>query len=230
MNLPVDTSRAPRSAVPSPVGIEEIGNSAPQRRVKTLPAVNADDHELIQKFLEGHTEAFGELVVRYQDRLFNALFSILGSADDAREVAQDAFVHAFQKLGTFRGEAAFYSWLFRIALNAAISRKRRERKGSTSVEAVREQSGHEPIDERTDIAPSYPLELLERQQMVRVALGQLSEEFRTVLVLKEMEGLKYEEIADILDCPVGTIRSRLHRARSELRGRLEAVLRDGDNF
>ena len=89
--------------------------------------VSSDEKQLIRECLAGRTEAFGELVVRYQDRLFNALVGVLGSPDDAHDIAQDAFVQAFQRLKTFRGDSAFYSWLFRIALNAAASQKRRTR-------------------------------------------------------------------------------------------------------
>jgi RNA polymerase sigma-70 factor (ECF subfamily) len=188
--------------------------------------VSTDDQHLIQECLAGRTEAFGRLVLRYQDRLYNTLVNVLGSADDARDVAQDAFVHAFTKLGTFRGHSAFYSWLFRIAMNAAISQKRKTRRVPVSVEAAREQAGVEPSDTHLDNHPSHSLETSERQAAVRAALAELSEEYRTVLVLKEMEGLKYEEIAEIVGCPIGTVRSRIHRARYELRCKLEPWLRD----
>jgi RNA polymerase sigma-70 factor (ECF subfamily) len=188
--------------------------------------VNESDQELIDECLAGRTEAFDSLVVRHQDRLYNTLVAVLGSADDARDITQDAFVHAFEKLSTYRGQAAFYSWLFRIALNAAISQKRKSRRMSASIDATREQSGLEPSDLRADAEPSYALEVSERQALVRTALGQISEEYRTALVLKEMEGLKYEEIAEIVGCPVGTVRSRIHRARSELRTRLRVLFRD----
>jgi RNA polymerase sigma-70 factor, ECF subfamily len=189
--------------------------------------VSSDEKQLIQDCLAGRTEAFGQLVVRYQDRLYNALYRILGSSDDARDVAQDAFVQAFQKLKTFRGNSAFYSWLFRIALNAAASQLRRSRRKTASIDAGREQSGTEPTDRRPDARPSHNMETLERQAAVQAALNALPSEFRIPLVLKEIDGLKYEEIATIVGCPIGTVRSRIHRARSELRHRLEVILREG---
>lgn len=201
------------------------GNFSRTSHVELLHAVNTEDQELIDECLAGQTEAFGQLVVRHQDRLYNTLVNVLGSADEARDVAQEAFVHAFQKLATFRGQAAFYSWLFRIALNAAISRKRKNRRMSASIDQAREQAGIEPTDPRDDNQPSYSMELAERQALVRSALSQISEEYRTVLVLKEMDGLKYEEIAEIVGCPIGTVRSRIHRARTELRGKLRILLR-----
>ncbi|HUG92059.1 MAG TPA: sigma-70 family RNA polymerase sigma factor [Planctomycetaceae bacterium] len=186
------------------------------------------DQHLISECLAGRPEAFGELVVRYQDRLFHSLVGMLGSADEARDAAQDAFVQAFSRLDTFRGQSAFYSWLFRIAVNAAVSRKRKARRSGTSLDAAREQSGTEPIDGRPDSEPSYAMEVSESQRLVRTALAELSDEFRTVLVLKEIEELKYEEIAEIMDCPVGTVRSRIHRARAELREKLRILLKTDD--
>ena len=184
------------------------------------------DQELIADCLAGQTHAFGDLVVRYQNRLFNTLVGVLGSAEDAHDVAQDAFVNAFQKLHTFRGRSAFYSWLFRIALNSAVSQKRKLNRVPVSIEAVREQSGVEPLDRHPAARPEYAMETTERQVAVRAALAELAEEFRTALVLKEMEDLSYEEIADIVGCPIGTVRSRIHRARAELRDKLQGLLQD----
>jgi RNA polymerase sigma-70 factor (ECF subfamily) len=187
--------------------------------------VNIEDQQLIRECLSGRTEAFGQLVLRYQDRLFNSLVHVVGSSHEARDVAQDAFVHAFQKLNTFRGESAFYSWLFRIAVNTAVTHKRKRRHGSVSIDATREQSGMEPADQHAGAHPSHAMELSERQAQVRAALAELPEEYSTVLVLKEMENLKYDEIAEILECPIGTVRSRIHRARAELRLKLEPLLK-----
>ena len=199
---------------------------APQQR-QSMGVVNARDEELIEACLSGRTEAFNQLVLRYQDRLFNALVRSVGSAEDARDAAQDAFVHAYQKLGTFRGNSAFYSWLFRIAMNAAISRRRTRGQGAVSRDGSGLEDVLDPVDPRSDNRPSHRMEMTEQQSQVHEALNSLPEEYRTVLVLKEIEGLKYEEIAEVVDCPVGTVRSRIHRARAELRGKLQLVLRQG---
>ncbi len=185
-----------------------------------------DDKQLIEECLAGRTEAFGRLVVRYQDRLYHSLVHALGSRDEALDTAQEAFVHAFQKLDTFQGRSAFYSWLFRIAMNAAISRKRKNRRVTGSIEAARENAGIEPADSSAAAEPSHGLDVSEKQDMVRKALARLPEDYRQVLVLKEMEGLKYEQIAEIVDCPIGTVRSRIHRARQELRDMLRSVLKE----
>jgi len=190
--------------------------------------VTTPDTELIDRFLKGDTNAFGELVVRHQDRLFNTLVSMLRSHEEARDVAQEAFLHAFEKLSAFRGDSAFYSWLFRIAMNAAISRKRRASRILTSLDTLRETFGTETVDVNPTAEPSHQLDTAERRQLVRDAMNSLPDEFRTVLVLKEIEGLRYEDIAELVGCPIGTVRSRIHRARTELRARLQRVF--GEDF
>jgi len=202
------------------------GNFLRPPDVQSVNAVKTDDQQLISECLSGCTEAFGRLVERYQQRLYGTLVHVLGSAEEAQDVAQDAFVHAFQKLETFRGQAAFYSWLYRIAMNTAVSRQRKNKRFKASVDAAKELVGTEPSDRHHGAHPSHALEQKERRHLVQEALSQLSDEFRTVLVLKEMEGLKYEEIAEIVDCPIGTVRSRIHRARLELKQKLENLRRD----
>jgi len=186
--------------------------------------VSTSDQKLIDQCLAGETDAFGELVTRYEDRLCGTLAHMVGSVHEARDVAQEAFVLAFQKLNSFRQESAFYSWLFRIAYNTAISRHRRRRGGVASIDAIRETTGTEPADHHPESDPAHHLQTTERQTLVRDALNELAEEFRTVIVLREMEGMSYEEIAELVACPVGTVRSRIHRARCELREKLTRAM------
>ncbi|MGD9648240.1 MAG: sigma-70 family RNA polymerase sigma factor [Pirellulales bacterium] len=181
------------------------------------------DAELIAAALDGQSLAFGELVCRYQDRLYHALVHLVGSADDARDIAQDAFVQAYVKLESFQGASAFYTWLYRIAMNLAASRFRRQRR-QVSVEAARDHAGEEPA--ALDRGPGERLMQAERVGQVQTALLALSDEHRHVLVLRELEGWSYETIADTLDLPVGTVRSRLHRARIELRTQLQEVFEE----
>lgn len=183
------------------------------------------DQALIDECLAGRREAFGQLVERYQHRLYHGLLHTLGSPEDAQEIAQEAFVNAFEKLASYKGHAAFYSWLFRIALNAAVSAKRKSRRMSASVESRRDANGWEPASANPASEPSYAMDVSDRQRLVRQALSELSEEFRTALVLKEMDGMSYEEIAAVVDVPLGTIRSRIHRARLELRAKLVLLLK-----
>ena len=185
--------------------------------------VKSDDLRLIDATLAGNNEAFGELVERYQDRLYGTLVHMLGSMHDARDVAQEAFLSAFEKLGTFRREASFYSWLFRIAYNAAVTSRRKMQRHSGSLDQKIENTGDEPIDSNRETDPGHQLDTAENVQQVRTALNQLTEEYRDVIVLKEIEGMRYEEIATVLNCPIGTVRSRIHRARIELKEKLERI-------
>jgi len=182
------------------------------------------DASLIRRALEGDSSAFGELVEKYQNRLFNTLLPLTTSREEAEDLTQDAFVQAFTKLHTFQQQSAFYTWLYRIAFNLALGRKRRRRRNEISVEQAREVTGIEPIDGGD--APAERMERTERVNQVRGALDALSEEHRSILVLREMEGCCYETIAEILDLPVGTVRSRLHRARLQLRDQLQEVLKE----
>ena len=180
-----------------------------------------NDAHLIDEALAGQSASFGELVTKYQDRLYNSVLHVIGSADEAYDVVQDAFVQAFLKLDSFSRQAAFYTWLYRIAFNLAVSRRRRQRPAA-SVERTKELTGEEPLGR--DDAPGARLQQQERAAMVHSALAALAEEYRAVIVLREIDGCDYETIGEILDLPVGTVRSRLHRARAQLREQLKAVL------
>ena len=197
-----------------------VGNFPERNCVETIEPVN-DDKRLIEQALAGDSAAFGRLVRKYQDRLYNTMVHVVGRGDDAMDVVQDAFVQAFLKLDSFKQTAAFYTWLYRIAFNVA-STYRRRRKPMLSVDRVREVSGEEPIE--SDIGPADKMEQNERCRQVRSAIAGLSEEHRTVIVLREIDGCCYETIAEILGLPVGTVRSRLHRARLQLKEHLREVL------
>jgi RNA polymerase sigma-70 factor, ECF subfamily len=183
----------------------------------------SEDLQLIDDVLKGHTMAFGNLVQKYQDRLFNSVAYMVGNVEDARDIVQEALIQAFLNLKSFQGSSAFYTWLYRIAFNIAATQRRRKRP-AISVEHEREQSGTEPIDGHP--GPAEQVEMEERGRQVRRGLAQLSEEHRMVLILREIDGYGYETIAEMLDLPIGTIRSRLHRARLELREELKSVLID----
>jgi RNA polymerase sigma-70 factor (ECF subfamily) len=172
---------------------------------------------LISECRKGNTAAFGELVSRYQDRLFNSVLRLADNAEDARDVVQEAFLHAYQSLHTFKGDALFFTWLYRIAVNTAISMKRKKRVVLRIQPLAEGGNAVEPLDPSEMTRPGHAMEMAEEERRVHGALAKLSQEHRAVLVMKDMEGMKYEEMADILGVPVGTIRSRLHRARLELR-------------
>jgi len=176
-----------------------------------------EEAPLIARVLKGESAAFGHLVRLYQDRLVTSIVHVVGDPDEAEDVVQDAFVQALLKLPSFRGQSSFYTWLYRIAFNGAVNRQRR-RRPEVSMDAARETAGTDPPDS----LESPPDRLLreERARHIQEALGTLSEEFRAVLVLREIEGFDYDTIARVLDVSVGTVRSRLHRARALMRDQL----------
>ncbi len=180
-----------------------------------------DDRRLIAECLAGRKQAFGEIVIRYQSRLYNAAIRLTDSPEDAADVVQDAFLNAYQSLHSFKGDAEFFTWLYRIAFNTAISMKRKKR-ATVSLDSLRPDGGFDPDDPSELIRPGVALERSEEEQELRDALARLSFEHREVLVLKEIEGMRYEDIAELLGVPIGTIRSRLHRARLELRDLLQS--------
>ncbi len=185
--------------------------------------MSADDHQLIAECLRGNRAAFEVLVRRYEDRLFNTVFRLVGNTEDAQDVVQESFINAYQSLHTFRRDSQFFTWLYRIAYNTAVSHKRKQ-KGTVSIDASRNGEsgvGIDPLDISEYNQPGNALQKSEEERRIQKALNQLSPEHKIVLVLKEIDDRKYEYIAEILGVPVGTVRSRLHRARLELREILE---------
>jgi RNA polymerase sigma-70 factor (ECF subfamily) len=179
-----------------------------------------DDGQLITAALAGESAAFGELVTKYQDRLYNTIARATGSAEDAQDVVQEAFVQAYLKLATFQRASTFFTWICRIALNQAASRRRRKRP-QESLDQARELGGVEPAG--GDL-PTAALEQAERADQVQAALLCLTEEHRTILVLREIDGCDYHTIGELLNLPVGTVRSRLFRARLQMRDQLKEVM------
>ena len=181
-----------------------------------------EDDQIIDATLAGDTAAFGELVRKYQDRLFNTLVHVVGCADEAQDVAQETFILAFRKLGKFQRKSSLYTWLYRIAMNTWISSKRKKRP-QYSVD-VAQAAGQEPVD--LSQSPEEHMEQGERVGQIRAAIDELNDEHRGVLVLRDIEGCGYDQISQILEIPVGTVRSRLHRARMHLKMRLSQVLQE----
>ena len=180
-----------------------------------------DDHTLIRLVLEGNTSAFDVIVRRYNTKVYSLAYRLLNSVEDAEDVAQDTFSQAFKGLSSFRGNSKFYTWLFRITYNLAIS-QRRKRKPALSLNSQTDSQGEITLPS-DDASPMKNMEDEEGKTLMDKALGLLSLDHRAGLVLKEIEGFSYEEIALSLGVPVGTVRSRLHRARLELRAILEKL-------
>jgi len=175
------------------------------------------DEDLVRRYLEGDVQAFGTLVERHERRVYNLALRMTGREEDARDAAQDAFLTALRKLKTFRGEAAFTTWMHRVTVNACYDLLRKRQRSPL-------------LHERGDDAPSRPepasadhAEAVDLALDVREALLQVPEDFRAVLVLCDVEDLSYEDAASILEIPVGTVKSRLHRGRVALARALGSV-------
>lgn len=175
------------------------------------------DKQLIEQSLAGHSDAFGQLVRKYRDRLFTSLCHVTDSHADADDVAQDAFVQAYLKLATFRQHCAFYTWLYRIALNLRYSRARsqRNRMGLSQARPVHDDDRSDPHG-----TPVDAVQRREQAQQIRQALNALSEDHRKILLLRGVDGFDYDQIAETLEIKAGTVRSRLHRARLQFRDQL----------
>ena len=197
-----------------------------KRRIMVMSRL-LDDHSLVLACRAGQTEAFGTLVARYQGRLHPTILRLVGSVEDTEDILQDSFVRAFEKLDQFQGDSSFYTWIYRIAVNLALSSHRRRRVRSILKPRLNRRAAAplgDPADESPDADPAVALERVERERLVAAALKKLGPEHRAVVVLKDFDGHRYEEISAILDVPIGTVRSRLHRARCELRELLRGVV------
>jgi len=191
--------------------------------------VDAQERRLVQDCLAGRTDAIERLVRTYQDRLVNAMYRITVCAEDAHDVVQECFLRALERLDTFAGESSLYTWLYRVAVNIALGQKRRRKPLLRLDDELR--GGDEDVAEAVERSdPGRFLEQAEQADLVQRALAALAPEFRTVLVLKEIEDQSYQEIAEVLGCPIGTVRSRLHRARAEFRAKIEELTRSGVEF
>lgn len=167
--------------------------------------LEADDSELVRRFQGGADQAFGVLMARHERRVYNLAYRMLGSAEDARDATQDAFLSCFRHLSAFRGDAAFSTWLHRIAVNACYD-SLRKRRDTTSLD-----------DRPLDPAPLPDhAEQTSSALDVQRALSSVPTDFRVVLVMHEVQDLPVEEIAAVLEVPVGTVKSRLHRGRVAL--------------
>ena len=181
-----------------------------------------EESQLIDQALQGDRNAFTRLVEMNQERLFASMLQVTGSPDEAEEVVQEAFIRVFVKLDTFQRNSQFFTWLYRIAFNSALTRRRRKR-ARVSLDHCRDNNGLEVTDDAD--AVDEPMLRQERVSMVRQAMQSLTDEHRSILVLREMEEHSYEDIAEILEISIGTVRSRLSRARRQLKLALEALQR-----
>ena len=185
------------------------------------------DQQLVERAQRGDKQAFGLLVSKYQRKLARLLSRLIRDPAEVEDVAQEAFIKAYRALPSFRGESAFYTWLYRIGINTAknylVSQGRR---APTTTEFDSEEAEtFEDGDQLRDInTPERMLQSKQIGETVNSAMEALPEELRTAIVLREIEGLSYEEIASIMECPIGTVRSRIFRAREAIADKLRPLL------
>ena len=185
------------------------------------------DQEIVERVQRGDKRAFDLLVSKYQRKIFRLLSRLIRDPGEIEDVAQEAFIKAYRALPNFRGESAFYTWLYRIAINTAKNHLVAQgRRAPTTTEAeVEEAENFDDADGLRDVNTPDAM-LMSRQvgDAVNRAIERLPEDLRTAIVLRELEGLSYEEIAESMNCPIGTVRSRIFRAREAIANELRPLL------
>jgi RNA polymerase sigma-70 factor (ECF subfamily) len=188
--------------------------------------VDQDDNAFIERCRAGDLAAFEPLVEKYRQRAWRLALQIVRDREEAWDISQEAFIRAFQSLGSFRGQSAFYTWLFRIVVNLASDRVRQRaaRGRAFGTEQVPEEDWDRAMPDEVSAAPDEEAVRSEDRARITRALEALPEHFRTIIMLSDIEGLAYREIAEVLDIPMGTVMSRLHNARKRLRQVLGPML------
>jgi RNA polymerase sigma-70 factor (ECF subfamily) len=200
---------------------------AAEERAESTP-VPVEEGELVKRARNGDLGAYDQLVQRYQERIYATLYHMTSNHEDANDLAQEAFIKGFQALKSFKGGSSFYTWVYRIAVNKTINfLKQRKNRSQMSLNDLDFNAEHDPdlmalISDRT---PRREAGLSELQEKLNEAMQKLSESHRLVVTLHDVQGLSHEEIAKIMDCNIGTVRSRLFYARQQLQGFLSDYLK-----
>ncbi|MCM2678816.1 RNA polymerase sigma factor RpoE [Echinimonas agarilytica] len=184
------------------------------------------DQKLVERVQQGDKRAFDLLVTKYQHKVHSLIARYIKNPNEVQDVAQEAFIKAYRALGSFRGESAFYTWLYRIAVNSAknylVSQGRRPPAADVDAQDAEFYEGGEVLHEVA--SPEREALSDEIRKVVFDTIDGLPEDLRTAITLRELEGMSYEEISGVMDCPVGTVRSRIFRARETIEKRLEPLL------
>jgi RNA polymerase sigma factor (sigma-70 family) len=210
----------------------EPARRKPQREEEQVQAPPAppqvDEMELVKKARLGDLESYDELVKRYQERIYATIYHMTSNHEDANDLAQEAFIKAFHALKSFKGGSSFYTWVYRIAVNKTINfLKQRKNKAQMSLDDLDFNAEHDPdlVALISDKTPRREVNLAELQEKLNGAMQKLSEPHRLVVTLHDVQGLSHEEIAKIMDCNIGTVRSRLFYARQQLQAYLSDYLK-----
>ena len=195
----------------------------------SLGAAEETDNDLayVRRVQGGDVEAFDHLVQKYRERLFSIIYNLTSNREDAADLTQESFIKAFRSLKRFRGKSSFFTWLYRIAINATLTDLKKNRmRRFFSFEKINEEVSSAEIIEALAVRTNSDRSVLlnELQEKLNEALHKLSPKHRTVVVLFEIEGLSHQEISEIMNCSVGTVRSRLHYAKQQLQAYLQAYI------
>ena len=184
--------------------------------------------KLVNKSIKGDNDAFGELIRRYENFVYNIVYHAIGNRDDAFDVSQEVFIKAFRALKNFRGDCKFSTWMYKIAVNASKDyiREKSKRNTVSLSDWTDDDSGDEAtvsikppeiVEDSIDARPEDAYERNERRELVREAIASLSEDHKSIIILRDIEGYSYEDIAEMLNLEIGTVKSRLNRARNGIR-------------
>lgn len=186
------------------------------------------DYELVKRVQQGDKQAFNLLVAKYQVRINKLVSRFINDYAEVEDVVQDAFIKAYRGLKNFRGDSAFYTWLYRIAVNTAknylVSMSRKT--PASDIDAQEAEQYDSALGLKENSTPERLLLTDEINQTIQATIGRLPTELKTAITLRELEGLSYEEIAEVMDCPIGTVRSRIFRAREAIDQQLQPLLMD----
>lgn len=192
-------------------------------------AAEADlDAALVRRVQEGDVRAFDQLITKYRERLFAIVYNLCANREDTSDLTQEAFIKAFRSIGSFKGDSSFFTWLYRIAVNTALTHLKRNRlRRFFSFETLDQEISQSELVEvlAAKTKTDKPMMLNELQEKLNEALQRLSLKHRTVVILYEIEGLSHQEIAQVMECSEGTVRSRLHYAKQQLQSYLQDYLR-----
>lgn len=229
------TAKSPDQAQPSNVIPLPTGRKPQAASAGEGADLRKDEAALIDRCRRGDKQAFRVLVERYQRRVYALALGFVRDPDEARDISQEAFLKVYRHLDTFQGQAGFYTWLYRITVNLCIDLRRKAGRSNQSEfdERIAHEEAGSPADQlspqRLNFDPMRAAQSSELRGRIQGALEKLSESHRAVLLLREVEGLSYKEIADVLECPEGTVMSRLFHARKQMQELLQEFAQPGKN-